>query len=219
MAIRVNVTMPEKFLEAVDDAAREEHRGRSELIREALRLYLSRVGESGGGAGEAKRKVEGDTKAMNAAREAAPVSGTPGTGSRQALRDILRGDGDVELAFLLPPPAAGGAGIEGEAHLAVLLKKDLTGGTLERKRLELRRLAAGAAGPDVADVIVLNRAPPGLSYDVAGKGRAAYEKEDGVRQSFEVSAINGYLDFAKVEKEYNALLAERIKKGEMVSER
>jgi uncharacterized protein (DUF433 family) len=40
MANKILVSFPEKFLEDVDRVAAEEHRSRSELIREALRAYL-----------------------------------------------------------------------------------------------------------------------------------------------------------------------------------
>lgn len=49
MANKILVSLPEKFLEDVDRVAAEEHRSRSELIREALRGYLEvkkgKVGE------------------------------------------------------------------------------------------------------------------------------------------------------------------------------
>ena len=37
----ISVSIPEEMLPEIDDAARKEHRSRSELIREALRRYLS----------------------------------------------------------------------------------------------------------------------------------------------------------------------------------
>lgn len=40
MAAKVMVSFPEEFLAQVDRVAREEHRSRSELVREALRLYI-----------------------------------------------------------------------------------------------------------------------------------------------------------------------------------
>ena len=40
MANKILVSVPEKFLEEVDRVAAEEHRSRSELIREALRSYM-----------------------------------------------------------------------------------------------------------------------------------------------------------------------------------
>ncbi len=53
MANKILVSLPEKFLDDVDRVAAEEHRSRSELIREALRTYLNvrdgkkgKVGES-----------------------------------------------------------------------------------------------------------------------------------------------------------------------------
>jgi metal-responsive CopG/Arc/MetJ family transcriptional regulator len=40
MSAKVMVSFPEEFLEQVDRIAREEHRSRSELLREAMRLYI-----------------------------------------------------------------------------------------------------------------------------------------------------------------------------------
>jgi CopG family transcriptional regulator/antitoxin EndoAI len=42
MANKILVSLPEKFLEDVDHLAAEEHRSRSELIREALRAYMEK---------------------------------------------------------------------------------------------------------------------------------------------------------------------------------
>ncbi len=39
---RVLISMPEEFLEKIDDVADKENRSRSELIREALRTYIHR---------------------------------------------------------------------------------------------------------------------------------------------------------------------------------
>lgn len=40
MATRVMVSFPDEFLAEVDRIARDEHRSRSELLREAVRLYI-----------------------------------------------------------------------------------------------------------------------------------------------------------------------------------
>jgi len=42
MTTRVMVSFPEEFLSQIDRIAREENRSRSELLREAMRLYMSR---------------------------------------------------------------------------------------------------------------------------------------------------------------------------------
>lgn len=39
---RVLISMPEKFLDEIDNVADNENRSRSELIREALRSYIHR---------------------------------------------------------------------------------------------------------------------------------------------------------------------------------
>jgi len=40
MSTKVMVSFPEEFLAEMDRVAREEHRSRSELLREAVRLYF-----------------------------------------------------------------------------------------------------------------------------------------------------------------------------------
>jgi metal-responsive CopG/Arc/MetJ family transcriptional regulator len=40
MTVKVMVSFPDEFLGEVDRVAREEHRSRSELLREAVRLYI-----------------------------------------------------------------------------------------------------------------------------------------------------------------------------------
>ncbi len=44
MTTKVMVSFPDGFLEEVDRVAREEHRSRSELVREAIRLYIDMRG-------------------------------------------------------------------------------------------------------------------------------------------------------------------------------
>ena len=41
MASKVMVSFPDEFLSEVDRIAREEHRSRSELLREAVRVYMA----------------------------------------------------------------------------------------------------------------------------------------------------------------------------------
>ena len=40
---RILISMQDNFLKSVDQIAQDEHRTRSELIREALRVYLKRA--------------------------------------------------------------------------------------------------------------------------------------------------------------------------------
>jgi Arc/MetJ-type ribon-helix-helix transcriptional regulator len=57
---RFMISMPDDMLKKLDDAARQEHRSRSELLREAARRYLNVIGHietAQGSKSEAKRKI------------------------------------------------------------------------------------------------------------------------------------------------------------------
>lgn len=47
-AVRVLISFPEEFLEEVTQRAKQEYRSRSELVREALRSYMSKKEFCGG---------------------------------------------------------------------------------------------------------------------------------------------------------------------------
>jgi len=68
MANKILVSFPEKFLENVDRVAAEEHRSRSELIREALRAYLEvkkgKVGEQSASYTVKKSKPKAKSKKL-----------------------------------------------------------------------------------------------------------------------------------------------------------
>ena len=86
MANKILVSLPEKFLEDVDRVAAEEHRSRSELIREALRAYLEtrknrKVGEQSAGYKVKKSKVKTEKSFPN-------IEVVQGTGGPSA---VIRG--------------------------------------------------------------------------------------------------------------------------------
>ena len=58
MANKILVSVPEKFLEDIDRVAAEEHRSRSELIREALRAYVEHRNGKKVGEQSARYKVK-----------------------------------------------------------------------------------------------------------------------------------------------------------------
>ena len=79
MTAKVMVSFPKEFLAEVDRVAREEHRSRSELVREALRLYI----------GQRQRTSPQDGLAAPAVREA-PVAtyGTLADQDREIAREF-----------------------------------------------------------------------------------------------------------------------------------
>jgi predicted nucleotidyltransferase len=92
MATKVMISFPDEFLAEVDRVAREEHRSRSELVREALRLYI------GLGRGQ---QVPG---ASRQARQAVIVQDSlakiaPGTGQDSPARTLADQDRQVVREF------------------------------------------------------------------------------------------------------------------------
>jgi predicted nucleotidyltransferase/Arc/MetJ-type ribon-helix-helix transcriptional regulator len=73
MATKVMVSFPDEFLAEVDRVARQEHRSRSELVREALRLYI-RLGQGQQVPG-ASVQVRQAVKAQDLLSRPAPSSG------------------------------------------------------------------------------------------------------------------------------------------------
>lgn len=84
---RFVVTVPEEFLEEVDSRARTEHRSRSELVREALRTYLS----SGGRRGDisARPEVKRALQIQAETRRALEGSGYSGSEAVRRMRDRI----------------------------------------------------------------------------------------------------------------------------------
>lgn len=82
MAVKVMVSFPKEFLTEVDRVAREEHRSRSELLREAVRLYLAMR--------RGKRRPGDDPRVQSAvATQNALAHLAPGTGE-DSTADIRR---------------------------------------------------------------------------------------------------------------------------------
>lgn len=73
MTKKVMVSFPDEFLEEVDRIADEEHRSRSELLREAMRLYM--VVRRGGGQPIADPRVQAAVSIQDRLAEVAPGSG------------------------------------------------------------------------------------------------------------------------------------------------
>ena len=82
MVTKVMVSFPEEFLAQIDRVAREENRSRSELLREAVRLYMERRA--------GKQRPGDDPRVQHAvAVQDALARLTPGTGQDSA-EDIRR---------------------------------------------------------------------------------------------------------------------------------
>ncbi len=84
---RFVVTIPEDFLEEVDERAKSEHRSRSELVREALRSYL----RSGGRKGDIsdRPEVKRALRVQEETRRTLEGSGYSGSEAVRKMRDRI----------------------------------------------------------------------------------------------------------------------------------
>jgi metal-responsive CopG/Arc/MetJ family transcriptional regulator len=73
MTTKVMVSFPDEFLKEVDHVAKEEHRSRSELLREAMRLYI--VARRGRGQPGADPRVQAAVAIQDDLAHVSPGSG------------------------------------------------------------------------------------------------------------------------------------------------
>jgi metal-responsive CopG/Arc/MetJ family transcriptional regulator len=86
MATKVMVSFPEEFLAQVDRIAKEEHRSRSELLREAMRLYIElRRGRRRPGDDP---RVQSAVAVQNALARLAPGVGEDSTADVRRWREV-----------------------------------------------------------------------------------------------------------------------------------
>jgi metal-responsive CopG/Arc/MetJ family transcriptional regulator len=88
MTVKVMVSFPEGFLREVDRIAGQEHRSRSELVREAIRHYIEmrQRPQKPGDMPQVKRAIA----AQNALASLAPGAGQDSTGEVRRLREARR---------------------------------------------------------------------------------------------------------------------------------
>jgi metal-responsive CopG/Arc/MetJ family transcriptional regulator len=85
MAAKVMVSFPEEFLAEVDRISKAEHRSRSELLREAMRLYIEvRRGQRRPGDDP---RVQSAVAAQDALARVAPGAGEDSTGDVRRWRE------------------------------------------------------------------------------------------------------------------------------------
>lgn len=130
-----------------------------------------------------------------------------------SLIEKLRIDGDIVAVYLFGSFAEGKQTSVSDIDLAVLLDRDFPPGLYFEKKLALLTIITSLLKTDEVDLVILNQAPPVLSYRIFSKGRLLFEKEDGKSQrvSFQARTYDRYFDFKPIEKILHEGLVRRIK--------
>ena len=93
MSSKVMVSFPEEFLAQVDQVAREEHRSRSELLREAMRLYMERRQNQNTACRRDDPNIQRALATMEEIARQSPGTGEDSTGAIRRWRDSRYGPG------------------------------------------------------------------------------------------------------------------------------
>jgi len=116
---------------------------------------------------------------------------------------------EAVLAYLFGSYAQGEAGHGSDVDIAVLLAGDA------KKLYEsYRQLGLGvrnALGTERFDLLLLNDAPPALTFEVISTGRLIYARSDQDLNAFEVNVVRAYLDTAHLRAVQNEYLRRRAK--------
>ena len=111
------------------------------------------------------------------------------------LADMAARESDVLALYLFGSYASGRPGPLSDVDLAVLFEPSVPRDRYTERRIALFGRAAAVVQTDAIDLVVLNTAPPLLTYQVLRGGVLLYEKDSTLRARFAALAIRRYLDF------------------------
>ncbi len=124
----------------------------------------------------------------------------------RALVEAVAAEHRVRLAYAFGSAAREASGPLSDVDLALLLDRPPTWD--EERRLRAR---LAAVDPRV-DLVILNRAPPALRYEVLTGGRCLLARDEAEQAEFEITSLSRFLDlqpFRRVQREY---LRERVER-------
>ncbi len=118
----------------------------------------------------------------------------------------------AEVVYLFGSQARGRPWAESDVDLAVLLGPSVPRERYGEVRVQLISELMSVFGSNDVDVVVLNEAPPLLTYEgVIQGGRLLYERDRLDRIRFEVRAFQEYVDTAPLREIQNRYLREAIR--------
>ncbi|RLC66295.1 MAG: nucleotidyltransferase domain-containing protein [Chloroflexi bacterium] len=113
---------------------------------------------------------------------------------RQAIAEHLSENRQIILGYLFGSQAQGRAGPMSDYDIAILI----TGEMDPRTRHELAHELARLLDVERVDLLILNRAPIELRYNVVAEGQLLYQRDPASRVEFEAETLSRYADFLPV---------------------
>ncbi|MHA1294030.1 MAG: type VII toxin-antitoxin system MntA family adenylyltransferase antitoxin [Promethearchaeota archaeon] len=115
----------------------------------------------------------------------------------------------LKLIYLFGSKAAGRDFKKSDIDIAVLLN-ECEPSKLKRLMLDLIFDFSRVFSSDKIDLLVLNKAPLAIQYNVIAEGKVLYEIDTETRVSYEANSISLYLDFKRYEDEYYEAMHKQI---------
>jgi predicted nucleotidyltransferase len=119
----------------------------------------------------------------------------------------------VRLAYLFGSQASGRMHAESDVDVAVLLDERLTPDERFAERLALTGELGQIFRTDDADVVILNEAPPLLSFEALRGGVLLYCPDSRERVEFQVRTVREYEDTAPLRRILGEAVERRIRAG------
>lgn len=131
---------------------------------------------------------------------------------KRKLRPIFERRG-VVVAYLFGSVAEGRDRPDSDVDIAVLLPRSIGEREMADLQISLILEIGGALGRDDVDVVVLNRAPLELRYQVLKHGIPLYCSDEGERIDFEALTLSMYYDYKYYTDRYYREMLRRIEEG------
>lgn len=131
----------------------------------------------------------------------------------KTLIEALKNDKDIAALYVFGSRAEKRVKPLSDIDLAVLLADSFPKEKYSEKKLTLLNKIIDILKTDEIDLVILNNAPPVLSFEIIKKGGLVFSANESERIKAQVSFLNQYFDILPKIIEYNKYMHLRIKEG------
>jgi len=124
------------------------------------------------------------------------------------LKKLFR-EKSVPIAYLFGSYICGAVDTASDVDIAVFLEKK--GEKLYSSFREILLEVRGALGTERFDLVLLDRAPLSLQFEIVSRGRLIYSRSDELLNAFEMNVIRRFQDTAYLRAVQNEYFRERVR--------
>jgi len=129
----------------------------------------------------------------------------------EKLRPLFAQQKEVVLAYLFGSYACSKVRETSDIDVAVLLESDVKGEKLCDAYRDIFLLICEALDTERFDLVLLNRAPLSLRFEIVSRGKLIYARDEEMLNGFEIDVIRKYQDTAHLRRVQDQYLKERAR--------